>query len=76
MGQLAANTIRRIRDRASLTQTEFASRVGVVQSVVSDWERGRHEPDKPAWDRIAAEFPEHRAEITDLLLPSTAERSA
>ncbi|WP_110587908.1 helix-turn-helix domain-containing protein [Microbacterium suaedae] len=40
----AAEVIRDAREKAGLTQAEFAARVGVTQSVVSAYERGRREP--------------------------------
>lgn len=40
----AAEIIRDTREKAGLTQAEFAERVGVTQSVVSAYERGRREP--------------------------------
>ena len=40
----AAELIRDAREKAGLTQGEFAERAGVTQSVVSAYERGRREP--------------------------------
>lgn len=48
--------VRRLRERLSMSQTEFAKRMGVRQATVSDWETGKQEPSSMArrlLDRIA-----------------------
>lgn len=49
--------IKRLRDDMCLTQAEFANRIGVRQATISDWERGKAEPQPMAMqllDRIAS----------------------
>ena len=59
------------RDRAGLTQYEVAKRIGVDQSAVSLWERGKTAPRAALLPRIAALY---RCTIEDLLQPPTQER--
>ena len=40
----AASTLRRIRDRAGLSQVELARRVGIPASVLSAYEHGKRQP--------------------------------
>lgn len=50
--------IKRLRDDMGLTQEEFARRIGVRQATISDWERGKAEPQPMAMrllDRIAGQ---------------------
>lgn len=44
--------IREARQKAGLTQSELASRLGTRQSVVSRWEHGAEEPRLSTLDRI------------------------
>ncbi len=50
---LAAGLIRLARSKAGMTQTELASRAGVSQQVVSEYETGRKEPTLPSLRRLA-----------------------
>lgn len=53
--------IKRIRQTAKLTQTDFAIAVGVVVSSVSQWENGKYEPNfvsKRAIDEFARKIKE------------------
>lgn len=48
--------IKQLREDMDLTQVEFAERIGVRQATISDWERGKAEPQPMAMqllDRIA-----------------------
>lgn len=36
--------VKRIRERANLTQLDFCLRTGLCQSSVSDWESGKRQP--------------------------------
>lgn len=46
-------TVRRIRGRHKLTQTQFGLRFGVSQSIVSEWEAGTRFPNEVALLEIA-----------------------
>lgn len=44
----AGRTVRRIRERAGLTQTKFAERYRINAARLRDWEQGRFAPDSVA----------------------------
>lgn len=46
--------IRKVRERAKLTQTRFAERVGVTQSAVSQWETGYSLPSRDQEEHVEA----------------------
>jgi len=48
-----AEVVRRLRDTAGLTQHELATRAGMAQSAVSDYERGRKVPSIATLRRLA-----------------------
>lgn len=50
------NRICQIREEAHLNQTEFATRLGVTQTTVSGWERGKFIPDDRSIKLICKEF--------------------
>lgn len=43
-GETIGDRIRRIRKQDELTQTELADKIGITQTLVSDYERGRARP--------------------------------
>jgi transcriptional regulator with XRE-family HTH domain len=49
-------TIRQMRTMAGLDQTQLAEILGVTQSIVSQWEKGKSEPRSAHKIRIAAYF--------------------
>ncbi len=49
----AAQLVRRLREQAGVSQTELAERSGVVQSAISDYERGKKEPAFSTLQRLA-----------------------
>lgn len=49
----AARIIKEARKQAHLTQAELAERLGITQSVVSDWERGKLESWRDYAERLA-----------------------
>lgn len=51
---LAAGLLRTARDRAEMTQTEFAAAAGVSQQAVSAYETGRKEPTLPTLQSLLA----------------------
>jgi putative transcriptional regulator len=54
-----------IREKLKLSQTAFASLIGVSSRTIQDWEQGRREPQGPAKSllRIAETRPEILAEL-------------
>jgi len=40
--------VRSLRDRLSLTQSEFSAMIGVSVRTLQNWEQGRREPEGPA----------------------------
>ena len=50
------NTIRELRKKLNLTQTEFAEKVGVTMHTVQNWENGRATPPISMYELIAAAF--------------------
>lgn len=44
----AVSTVRDLRRRSSLTQTEFARRLGVPVETIRNWEQGKRMPRGPA----------------------------
>jgi transcriptional regulator with XRE-family HTH domain len=50
--QRAAEVIRSARQKAGLSQTELAARLGSKQSVVSRWETGADEPRLSTLERV------------------------
>lgn len=58
------------RDRAGLTQYEVAKKIGVDQSAVSFWERGKTAPRAALLPKIAALY---HCTIEDLLQPRTSQ---
>ncbi len=40
--------VKALRDRLSLTQTEFSAMIGVSVRTLQNWEQGRREPEGPA----------------------------
>ncbi|HEY4356610.1 MAG TPA: helix-turn-helix domain-containing protein [Acidobacteriaceae bacterium] len=46
--EMSPSTIRKIRTRASLSQSVFAAYLNVTTGVVSKWERGEKQPSGPA----------------------------
>jgi DNA-binding transcriptional regulator YiaG len=53
--QLVGRNVRRARKLAGLSQVKFAPKIGVTQSYLSDYERGRTEPGPARLERIAEE---------------------
>ncbi|MEA4831811.1 LexA repressor [bioreactor metagenome] len=51
-----AGNIRALRRRSGLSQSEFAARIGVHQTAVSQWETGRTAPDSATAKKIAKLF--------------------
>src|SRR5512146_1134967 len=47
-GEAAPLAVRDLRRRASLTQTEFAARLGVPVETIRNWEQGKRAPRGPA----------------------------
>ena len=56
--------IKAIREKLSVSQSEFALMIGVSVSTLQNWEQGRRQPDGPARAllKVAAENPEAVAE--------------
>ena len=52
MDSPVADMIRKLRDKLSLTQEQFAAKVGVTWSTVNRWENGRGKPWPLAMRRI------------------------
>ena len=52
--------VRRFRDDHDLSQSEFASLIGISVRTLQNWEQGRREPDGPAKVllQVAAKYPE------------------
>ena len=50
--QIVGRNIVIARKLAGMSQTQLAELVGVPQSYVSDWERGKHEPRSASFARI------------------------
>jgi putative transcriptional regulator len=48
VAELAPQTIRRIRNKANMSQTVFALTLNVAPSLVSQWERGEKKPSGPS----------------------------
>lgn len=48
------STIKELRERAGLTQIEFAEAIGVTQSTVSQWEGGKICPNTAKLRKLAA----------------------
>lgn len=48
--------IKELREENNLTQKELASKLGVSNSTVCDWEKGRSQPDLETLKRIACFF--------------------
>lgn len=48
-----AESIRKARTNAGLTQEQLARQIGVASMTVSRWERGKHEPLAHQWRAIA-----------------------
>lgn len=48
-----AESIRRARTNAGLTQEQLARQIGVASMTVSRWERGKHEPLAHQWREIS-----------------------
>ena len=59
------STAKIIRKRLRLSQTAFASLMGVSPRTIQDWEQGRRKPQGPAKSllRIAEQYPEIFIEI-------------
>ena len=55
--------IRKLRERAGMTQAELAARLGVSDKAVSKWETGRGYPDITLVEPIAAELGVSTAEL-------------
>ena len=55
-----ADLVATLRKRKGMTQAQFASLLGVTQSLISQWESGSANPSEDAWMRMAtvAEHPE------------------
>ncbi|WP_395245510.1 helix-turn-helix domain-containing protein [Agromyces sp. MMS24-K17] len=67
----AGELLRAARTRAGLTQTEFAHRAGLTQSVVSAYERGRREPSFATLQRlVGATGHELAVELVPITAPS------
>lgn len=60
-----ANNLGRLIRGRGLTQQEFATAVGVGESVVSHWVKGLRFPRERQWDRIAEVL---HCEFTDLVI--------
>jgi transcriptional regulator with XRE-family HTH domain len=59
--------LRRVRERAGLTQVEFAELLGIRQSSISQWERGVARPDGAhQFDLLFKLTPASIAVLTDL----------
>ena len=65
--------VRRFRDDHGLSQTEFASLLGISVRTLQNWEQGRREPEGPAKVllQVAAKYPDA---VWDVVKPSTKGR--
>ena len=61
--------IRGLRTDMGLTLPEFADRVGMTKSQLSDFERGRRLPTPPTLDIVAAGFDLTAADLLDGIYP-------
>lgn len=61
--------IRELRTEMDVTLPEFADRVGMTKSQLSDFERGRKLPTLPTLDIVAAGFDLTAAELLDGIYP-------
>lgn len=52
-----------LRVMANLTQAEAAKKVGIAQSVLSDWERGQYKPSAASISRLAEAYGVSEAKI-------------
>jgi putative transcriptional regulator len=61
----AKNDILRLRAQLGLSQTRFATLLGISEDTLQNWEQGRREPTGPAKVllRIAAKHPELLLEV-------------
>jgi len=55
--------LRSLRERAGMTQTQLAQRVGTDQSHISRWERNAAVPEISMVERLAAAFSVSTAEL-------------
>lgn len=53
---VTGGTIRKLRERKNLTQSQLAERIGVSDKTVSKWETGKGYPDISLLEPIAKEF--------------------
>jgi len=53
---VTGGTIKRLRERAGMTQTQLASKLNVSDRTVSKWETGRGYPDISLLEKIAEQF--------------------
>lgn len=58
--QVNSPTIKSVRKKLNVSQSEFALMIGVSPSTLQNWEQGRREPEGPAKTllRIAFKYPE------------------
>lgn len=59
------NTVAKTRDKLGLSQSKFASLLGISQDTLQNWEQGRREPTGPAKVllKIAAKHPRVLLEV-------------
>ena len=50
---MVGNNIKRFRTKCGMTQDELAEKLSVTRQAVSNWERGKTEPDIETLDRLA-----------------------
>ena len=56
MGKTTGNKIKELREKAGMTQTELADKVGVSKSVISAYEKGIRNPSQKVLEDIADTF--------------------
>lgn len=55
--------IKKLREKMLLTQTEFASLLGVTFGTVNRWENGKHEPTMKEKRKLAELFAKYNIEV-------------
>lgn len=60
----AMKNLKRLRNKANLSQVQLAEKMGTDQSTVSDWELGKHDPTVATIKKMAKIL---RCDITKLL---------